>query len=308
MFPQLVAGPIVRYKDIRDELENRNLDFHVFSSGVTRFVIGLGKKVLIADSLYKMISNVMMFDMSFLSYVLVTLGFTLQLYYDFSGYSDMAIGLGKMFGFNFKENFNYPLMATSITDFWRRWHISLSSFFRDYVYIPLGGNRCSILKNIRNIFVVWFLTGMWHGDDWNFILWGIYFFLFLVLEKFFLKKYLKNGVLSRCYTLVVILFSFVIFSVSSVSEIFTFLKGLLMIDVDFVNFESVYYFKVYLVLLFISIIGSTPILKFIIEKLKEKGLSKFIDVLEIVCVFVVFLLSISTLVSSTFNPFIYFRF
>lgn len=176
LFPQLVAGPIVRYKDVAYEIDNRKESIELFSSGVYRFVIGLGKKVLIADLIYNMYSTIMNYEMSLLSYWLVALGFTLQIYYDFSGYSDMAIGLGKMFGFNFKENFNYPLIATSITDFWRRWHMSLSSFFKDYVYIPLGGNRCSKIKHIRNIFVVWFLTGLWHGAAWNFIF-GDYTFL-----------------------------------------------------------------------------------------------------------------------------------
>jgi len=181
LFPQLVAGPIVRYKDVCEQLDNRKESISLFSEGVRRFVMGLGKKVLIADTFYRVYTTGIATDMTFLSYWLVALSFTFQIYYDFSGYSDMAIGLGKMFGFDFKENFNYPLIASSITDFWRRWHMSLSSFFRDYIYIPLGGNRVSKFKHIRNIFIVWFLTGMWHGASWNFIFWGIYFFVFLIL-------------------------------------------------------------------------------------------------------------------------------
>lgn len=169
-FPQLVAGPIVRYKDLCDEMEKRKESLELFGSGVIRFIIGLGKKVLIADSLYELYSSLLSSSLSWLSYLVIAICFTLQIYYDFSGYSDMAIGLGKMFGFNFKENFNYPLISKSITDFWRRWHMSLSSFFKDYVYIPLGGNKVGAKRHIFNIFIVWLLTGFWHGADWNFII------------------------------------------------------------------------------------------------------------------------------------------
>jgi len=308
LFPQLVAGPIVRYKDINQELESRKLSYSMFSSGVVRFVTGLGKKVLIADSFYNMSSSIMNSEMCFVSYFLVAISFTLQIYYDFSGYSDMAIGLGRMFGFDFKENFNYPLIANSVTDFWRRWHISLSSFFRDYVYIPLGGNRKGLIKTIRNIFVVWFLTGMWHGASWNFILWGMYFFVFLILEKFFFKKFLKGGVISHIYTFVVVLISFVIFSVTDLSELFVFLKGLFGIGVTFVNFESVYYLKMSFVLILIAFFGISPYFKNKLESLKKGKLSKLIDFGEILWIVLVFVLSVAALISSTFNPFIYFRF
>lgn len=308
LFPQLVAGPIVRYKDINKELENRSVDYSLFSSGVIKFVIGLGKKVIIADSLYNMYSSIMSSQMSVLSYFLVAVGFTLQIYYDFSGYSDMAIGLGRMFGFNFKENFNYPLISGSVTEFWRRWHMSLSSFFRDYVYIPLGGNRKGLFKTIRNIFIVWFLTGMWHGASWNFIIWGLYFFVFLIIEKFFLKKYMKNGVISHIYTFVVILVSFVIFSVTDLSELVMFLKGLMGIGVKLFNHESVYYFKIFFMLILVSLVGISPLLKNKLENLKKGKLSKFINVCEVIWVILVFTLSVATLISSTFNPFIYFRF
>lgn len=307
LFPQLVAGPIVRYKSISEELDSRKLSYSMFSSGVVRFVIGLGKKVLIADSLYNMASTIMDSQMSMISYILVAISFTLQIYYDFSGYSDMAIGLGRMFGFNFKENFNYPLISTSVTEFWRRWHISLSSFFRDYVYIPLGGSRVGILKTIRNIFIVWFLTGMWHGASWNFILWGMYFFVFLIIEKFFIKKYLKGGFISRIYTFVIILISFVIFSVTDLNELVMFLKGMFGIGVPFSNYESLYYFRLFFVLIIVSLFGIGPLFKKFLD-LKKGKYGKFINVFEVLWVILIFVLSIASLISSTFNPFIYFRF
>lgn len=308
LFPQLVAGPIVRYKDVCDELENRKESFKTFSDGVTRFILGLGKKVLIADTFYNMCTTIMGTEMTTISYWLVAIGFTMQIYYDFSGYTDMAIGLGKMFGFNFKENFNYPLIANSITDFWRRWHMSLSSFFRDYVYIPLGGNRCSIIKHIRNILVVWLLTGFWHGADWNFIIWGLYFFVFLILEKFVLKKYLKGGIFSHTYTFLIILISFVIFNISDLNALLIFIKGLFGIGSNFVNNETFFFIKNNLIIILISILGIGPLLKNIITKLKKGKLNKIIDYTSIIYIFLIFILSIARIISSSFNPFIYFRF
>ncbi len=308
LFPQLVAGPIVRYKDVNEELDKRDSSYSLFSSGVVRFVTGLGKKVLIADLFYSMGTSIMKSNMSFLSYLLVAISFTFQIYYDFSGYSDMAIGLGRMFGFNFKENFNYPLIASSVTDFWRRWHISLSSFFRDYVYIPLGGNRKGIFKTIRNIFLVWLLTGLWHGASWNFVFWGLYFFVLLIIEKFFLKKYLKGGIFSYFYTFVVILVSFVIFSITDLSQLFVFLKGLFCIGVTLVNYESLYYLDIYFVLIVVSLVGISPYFKEKLENLKKGKLNKVINVCEVLWVILVFVLSVTSLISSTFNPFIYFRF
>ena len=192
LFPQLVAGPIVRYSTIEEDLKNRNHSFEKASIGIKRFIIGLSKKVLLANVLGEFIKSLVV-DTVLSSYLKPIL-FTLQIYFDFSGYSDMAIGLGLILGFRFLENFNYPLIASSITDFWRRWHISLSSFFKDYIYIPLGGNRVSELKWIRNIFIVWILTGFWHGASWNFILWGLYFGVILIIEKIFLKKYTLENI------------------------------------------------------------------------------------------------------------------
>ena len=308
LFPQLVAGPIVRYQDVALELETRQESFELFSIGVKRFVIGLAKKVLIADTIYNVYTNILGFNMSAISYILVAICFTLQIYYDFSGYSDMAIGLGKMFGFNFKENFNYPLIASSITDFWRRWHISLSSFFKDYVYIPLGGNKCSKIKNIRNIFIVWALTGFWHGASWNFIMWGIYFFVFLILEKFILKKYLKKNFIAYIYTFIIVVISFVIFSITDLNELFSFLKGMMGIGVPLYNKEVLYLLRNNLVILVIAFLGISPFLKNKINSLKKGKLEKVIEGGEIIFILGIFILVVASIVSSSFNPFIYFRF
>ncbi|WP_251862274.1 MBOAT family O-acyltransferase, partial [Clostridium sp. Marseille-Q2269] len=208
MFPQLVAGPIVRYSDIAYQLKHRKENFNKFGDGVERFIIGLGKKVLIANNVGLIWTNIKSMEFSTLSIVSAWLGiiaFTLQIYFDFSGYSDMAIGLGKMFGFEFIENFNYPYTSKSVSEFWRRWHISLGSWFKEYIYIPLGGNRVSLIKQCRNLFIVWFATGLWHGASWNFIFWGLYFGFFIFLEKMFLGKVLQkfNGFVSNLYTMVI---------------------------------------------------------------------------------------------------------
>ncbi len=308
LFPQLIAGPIIRYQDVNKELKNRKETIITFSEGVTRFIIGLAKKVLLADGMYFFSNKLLASNMSFLSYWLVAIGFMLQIYYDFSGYSDMAIGIGKMFGFHFKENFNYPYIATSITDFWRRWHISLSSFFKDYVYIPLGGNRTTKIKNVRNIFIVWLLTGFWHGASWNFLLWGMYFFILLLIEKLFLKKYLKKNSIAHVYTLFLVCISFVIFSFSDISELLEFLKGMFTLKNGFINNDILYYLKNYGILLFISIIGCNPFLKNIVTKLQKGKGSKWFSGITICYLISIFLVSIAKIITSTFQPFIYFRF
>ncbi len=311
LFPQLIAGPIVRYKDVDKELSDRKENFDDFANGVKRFVIGLSKKVLIANNIGNMcvILN-QLASKTILSHILQAIGYTFQIYFDFSGYSDMAIGLALMFGFHFKENFNYPLIATSITDFWRRWHISLSSFFRDYVYIPLGGNRVSKIKWIRNILIVWLLTGFWHGASWNFILWGLYFFVFLLLEKLFLNKYLKGGIFSHIYTLIIIIFSFVIFNMPNLSSIGEFIKNILgMHNLQFANRETLYYLRNYITLLIIASIASTPIIKSIMKKIQgKKMLNRLIDVAEPICIVGLLTICTASLLSNSFNPFIYFRF
>jgi len=308
-FPQLIAGPIVRYKDINEELENREESFDNFGQGVRRFIIGLSKKVLIANLIGEMCSVLgAMTVKSVASHLMQGVGFTLQIYFDFSGYSDMAIGLGLMFGFHIKENFNYPLIANSITDFWRRWHMSLSSFFRDYVYIPLGGNRKGLRRQILNILIVWSLTGFWHGANWNFIIWGIYFFVFLVIEKVFLLKYLKKRILSHLYTILLVLISFVIFNVESISEIGIFIKSMFGFNnLSFMNFETWYYFKNYIMIILIGIICSTPLVKIGLNKL-ENSRSKILTILEVGIYIGLLIICSAALISNSFNPFIYFRF
>ena len=277
LFPQLIAGPIVRYSTIEKQLENREYSINKFSLGVRRFVIGLGKKVLIANVIGTLVNTFFISeDKSILFYWLYAIGVMLQIYFDFSGYSDMAIGLGKMFGFDFLENFNYPYIATSITDFWRRWHISLSSWFRDYVYIPLGGNRVSKIKWIRNIMVVWILTGLWHGAEWNFIIWGIYFGILLIIEKLFLLKKTEKipKFLKVIYTLFFVMISFIIFNGNEIIEN---IKGLFGIgNISVISKESIYYLKSYFIVILIGIIGATPIMKNIMKKEKIK---KFTNIL-----------------------------
>ena len=312
LFPQLIAGPIVRYSDVEKELKKREHSYDMFAHGIRRFTIGLGKKVLIANIMGEMVDVLTNINNpTVLSYILIAIGFTLQIYFDFSGYSDMAIGLGKMFGFNFLENFNYPFIANSITDFWRRWHISLSSFLRDYVYIPLGGNRLGALKQIRNIFVVWFLTGFWHGAAWNFIIWGIYFGIILIIEKNYLLEFLKkHKIFSHIYTMILVIISFVIFNANSFTEVLDFMKNMFGLNkLSFMNNETLYYLKSYLLMILISIIASTPLLKNICIKLKENNkTSKVMDILEIIFVFTILILVTSFLIDSSFNPFLYFRF
>ena len=308
LFPQLVAGPIVRYSDIEKELVKRESSFDKFSEGIGRFIFGLSKKVLLANVLGEVITNLV--EVNVLSSFMKPILFTLQIYFDFSGYSDMAIGLGLMFGFRFLENFNYPLIASSITDFWRRWHISLSSWFRDYVYIPLGGNRVSKLKWIRNIFVVWFLTGFWHGASWNFIIWGLYFGIILVIEKIFLGKYLeRTKVLKYIYSLLIIVIGFLIFNSNSVNEIFISLKNMFLIsDIPFSSRETIYYLKSNLLLIIISIVGATPLMKNIVCKIKKTKFSIVIDVLEPIVYIILLTLCTAFLIDASFNPFLYFRF
>lgn len=307
LFPQLVAGPIVRYKTINEELEKRQPNIEKISYGTSRFIIGLSKKVLIANNLGLLIDNLNNINTTTLSTILISISFTLQIYFDFSGYSDMAIGLGKIFGFDFLENFNYPFISKSITEFWRRWHISLSSFFKDYIYIPLGGSKCSKLKWVRNILIVWSLTGLWHGAQWNFIIWGLFFAIILLIEKLLIKKHLENKkILSHIYTIVIVLISFTIFNSNTLNELITNLKNITgLSNIDLINKETIYYLKSNLVLLAISIIGSTPLLKNIYLKIKDK---KIIKVLEVIILFILLIIITAQLVNSSFNPFLYFRF
>ncbi|MBQ7115587.1 MAG: MBOAT family protein [Clostridia bacterium] len=312
MFPQLIAGPIVRYSDIAKQLKERTHSFENFSKGIRRFVLGLGKKILIANTLGELCDIFKASDdKSVLFYWLYAVAFGLHVYFDFSGYSDMAIGLGRIFGFRFNENFNYPYISKSATEFWRRWHMSLGTWFRDYVYIPLGGNRVSKPRWFFNIFVVWFLTGFWHGADWNFIIWGLFFAILLIAEKVFLLKYLdKSKVLSRIYTLVAVGISFVIFNATDMKEAFAYIGGMFGAGgIPLASTEFFYYLKSFAVTLVIGIIGATPIVKRSVENLfGNKKISKFIWVLEPIGLVVLLAVMTAYLVDGSFNPFLYFRF
>lgn len=310
LFPQLIAGPIVRYSSVEDQLENRKHTFEKFALGVRRFIIGLGKKVLIANVLGELTSIFLSSnEMSVLYCWLYGISAMLQIYFDFSGYSDMAIGLGKMFGFEFLENFNYPYIATSITDFWRRWHISLSSWFRDYIYIPLGGNRVSKAKWIRNILIVWILTGLWHGAAWNFIFWGLFFGILLIIEKLFLGEFLKKlpKFISRVYVLIIVMISFIIFNGENIEQILKNIGGLVGINgIPLISKESLYYLKSYFLVIVFGIIGSTPIMKNIVNS--KQFLKKVINITEPIYLFSILAICTSYIIGGSFNPFLYFRF
>ncbi len=313
LFPQLIAGPIVRYSDVSKALHNRTHSFSDISHGIRRFVIGLSKKVFIANSMGELCMAFRSADVqSVLFYWLYAIGFLFQIYYDFSGYSDMAIGLGRMFGFNFLENFNYPYISRSITEFWRRWHMSLSSWFRDYVYISMGGNRVSKSKHIRNILFVWMLTGFWHGAEWNFIIWGAMFGILLIMEKLFFNKVLERmpDAICRVYTMFIVLCSFVIFNAEGLEGAFTDLQGMFgVLPIHFWNEEAIYQLRNYAVLFFIAIIGSTPLLKNICIKLKDwKVGTALLDMAEPVVMIALLLGVTAYLIDSSFNPFLYFRF
>lgn len=311
LFPQLIAGPIVRYETVNEELEHRKETKENVAKGIKRFIIGLAKKVLLANVLGELVSILGELTVkTVLSHWIEAISITLQLYFDFSGYSDMAIGLGLMFGFHFLENFNYPLIAKSITDFWRRWHISLSSWLKDYIYIPLGGNRKGALLQYRNIFIVWFLTGLWHGASWNFIFWGIYFGIFLMLEKRFLKNYLeKHQIFAHIYTFFLVMISFVIFHFDQLPELGLFLKSMFGLEsLAMVNHETIYYLRSYAVVLMISMIAMTPIKNQIERWSENKNFLKARNIIEPIYYIVIFILTVSFLIDESFNPFLYFRF
>ncbi|MFA5629286.1 MAG: MBOAT family O-acyltransferase [Dehalococcoidales bacterium] len=313
MFPQLIAGPIVRYSTIEAGLAHRTHSIPDIAYGINRFVIGLAKKVILANTLGEI--GVLFNgadEKSVLFFWMAAIAFTLQIYFDFSGYSDMAIGLGRVFGFKFLENFNYPYISKSVTEFWRRWHISLGSWFRDYIYIPMGGNRVSLLKWGRNIFVVWFLTGFWHGAEWNFVVWGLYFAVFLVLEKFFLNKLLGKlpGAIAHFYLLPVVIIGFVIFNADGMGEALINLKGMFgLLNVPFANTETIYYLKSYGFVFILAAIAATPLFKKIAEKLKSYTFGeKTLSFSKPVIMVVLLLMCTGFLIDGSFNPFIYFRF
>ncbi|MBR5154870.1 MAG: MBOAT family protein [Clostridia bacterium] len=311
LFPQLIAGPIVRYSDIETQLVSRTHSFDKIASGTRRFIIGLSKKIILANSLGELSDAfISSGDKSVLFFWLFAFCYMLQIYFDFSGYSDMAIGLGKLLGFEFMENFNYPFISSSITEFWRRWHISLGSWFRDYVYIPLGGNRVKKARLLFNIFVVWFLTGFWHGAEWNFIIWGLYFGVLLTIEKFFVLKHLeKHKFLSHIYVIFFVAISFVIFSANNLTDAISYVGGMFGIGVPFASFEWTYYLKSYGLIILIAAISSTPLPKNVLSHLYQKvWFKKIWDVIEIPLLIVLLLISTAYLADGSFNPFLYFRF
>ncbi len=312
MFPQLIAGPIVRYSDIARELETRTHTITMGAEGVRRFIIGLAKKVLIANSMYDLGEIIYKLeDKSVLLYWVYGIAIALYIYFDFSGYSDMAIGLGKIFGFHFLENFNYPFIAKSATEFWRRWHMSLGTWFRDYLYIPLGGNRVSKPRFLLNIFAVWLFTGFWHGASWNFILWGVFFGVLLLIEKFWLLKHLeKSKIISRVYILFAVMISFMVFNINTLGEAFSYIGGLFGAGgIPFANAETWYYLRSYAVLLIVAIVGATPIVRNTAIKLSTgKSTKAVMRIVEPIALLALIVVVSAFLVDSSSNPFLYFRF
>lgn len=313
MFPQLVAGPILKYADIESQLADRSINFRKFYSGMRRFLCGLAKKVLIANNIGLLWSEVKAMPGAEISVLMAWAGiiaFTLQIYFDFSGYSDMAIGLGKMFGFRFKENFQYPYISQSISEFWRRWHISLGSWFKEYVYISLGGNRVGKWKLIRNLFIVWFLTGFWHGASWNFVLWGLYFGILIIIEKLFLQKSMMRWpkAIRHIYSLLFIVIGWVFFEFTNVMDMLNFIGIMFGVGGNaLVDNQVIVKLKAYAILYLVCIIAATPLPKKLALSFKRIhcNICKFAENVYY-CVLIFF--STAYMVGSTYNPFIYFRF
>lgn len=312
LFPQLIAGPIVRYSHIEQQLKYRTHSLDKATSGVQRFLVGLSKKVLLANTLGELCTTFRTSsDLSVIWIWMYAIACSLQIYFDFSGYSDMAIGLGKLFGFDFPENFHYPFMAESITDFWRRWHMSLGSWFRDYVYIPLGGNRVCFARHLCNILIVWILTGLWHGAAWNFIMWGIYFSFLLIAEKLWLLKFLNRHKLCRhIYVLLAVLISFVLFDASDLQQAFFYIRTMFTANgYPLVCTQSMYYLRSYSFILCIAIIAATPVPKKIWNTLIQNHTCDTLMILaEPLLLVILLLVCTAFLVDGSFNPFLYFRF
>lgn len=327
LYHQCIAGPIVRYEHVEKELTDRKATLTDVSYGIRRFTIGLAKKALLANTCGSLADTFLaptasedifttLASKPVLAVWLGMLAYTMQIYLDFSAYSDMAIGMGRMIGFHYRENFNYPYIATSVTDFWRRWHISLSSFFRDYVYIPLGGNRCSKLRHILNLLIVWALTGFWHGASWNFLLWGLYYFVFLVLEKEVIFKRFPHvpHVVSRLLTLLVVSFGWMIFRCDQLSYVGQILKGLFGLTGNgFTNYETTVAFKANFIFLIVAILACTPLVKKLGQELQDRAVMEpkaqaVLSVVQVIGPVLLLLLSTAALVGDSYNPFLYFRF
>ena len=313
MFPQLIAGPIVQYADVDEQLASRKLSWNKFGDGCMYFIRGLSKKVLLANTsgmIFTEVTGLGKGNVSVMTAWLGAFAYMFQIYFDFSGYSDMAVGLGKMFGFEFCMNFNYPYVAKSITEFWRRWHISLSSWFRDYVYIPLGGNRVSKIKHIRNLLIVWFLTGLWHGAAWNFVAWGLYYGVILIIEKYLLSPVLEKlpGVIRHIYSIVLVVIGWVLFFSSSLGQAVGYIGMMFGSGVNGIaDREGLYLLTTNLVLWLILIIGSTPLTDVRYQHMLRTS-KKNTTVINGIVYVILFLLCIAYLVTETYNPFLYFRF
>jgi len=321
LFPQLIAGPIVRYQTVADEINDRRETLDDFVSGIQRFVIGLGKKMILANSCGYVADQVFNSPAGEISTTLAWIGliaYSLQIYFDFSGYSDMAIGLGRMFGFHFLENFNYPYISKSVSEFWRRWHISLGSWFRDYVYIPLGGNRSGPWKTYRNLAIVWTLTGVWHGASWTFVAWGAYYGIFIMLERAFLGKWLARipAALAHLFTLFVVVIGWVFFRADNFPYAIEYLQTMFALNnTPLFDSTSQFYLMQYGAVLLIAMIAATPIPKWLTMKVLKYEVEStnvsyriFTGLIRAAGISLLFVISISFIVSSTFNPFIYFRF
>ena len=311
MFPQLIAGPIVRYSDIAGSLKNRKTTLADASEGIRRFSIGLAKKILLANSAALLVSEFKAYnEKTVLFYWLYALAYMLHIYFDFSGYSDMAIGLGRIFGFRFSENFNYPYISASITEFWRRWHISLGGWFRDYLYIPLGGNRVKPFRHVINILIVWAATGFWHGASWNFVLWGILYAALLLFEKYVLHPKIRFAVPMHIYTLLFVMLGFVLFDSANVTDALASFKALFGFGgIPAADTASLYYLKSNIVLLVVAVIGATPLPKLLYEKigLRKYG-GKILAVVTPLAALASVALCTAYLIDGSFNPFVYFRF
>ena len=313
MFPQLIAGPIVQYADVDEQLASREISRTKFGEGSMYFIRGLAKKVLLANTsgmIFTEVSGLAKDNIAVMTAWLGAFAYMFQIYFDFSGYSDMAIGLGKMFGFEFNMNFNYPYVSKSITEFWRRWHISLSSWFRDYVYIPLGGNRVSKIKHIRNLLIVWFLTGLWHGAAWNFVAWGLYYGVILIIEKYLLSPVLDRlpDVVRHIYSIVLVVIGWVLFFSSSFGQAADYIRVMFGAGAHgFADRESMYLLTSNLILWLILIFGSTPLVHFRYEHmLRSKKWNT--TIINSVVYAALFIVCIAYLVTETYNPFLYFRF
>ena len=314
MFPQLIAGPIVRYADIEAQLKNKNLSPAHFGEGVCWFIRGLAKKIILANNIgavHEAIAAMSGDERSVVTAWLGALCYTMQIYFDFGGYSDMAIGLGKMLGFDFVKNFDYPYTSRSITEFWRRWHISLGTWFREYVYIPLGGNRVSVLKNVRNIMIVWMLTGFWHGASWNFLLWGIYYGLLLLIEKFLLKNVMDRipGFIRQIVTFVLVVLGWVIFFSDDIGTAFSYIGSMFGSGSRaFIDSTALYYIGTNIILLIICCIATRPFVWNLWQNIVIKKQKSFGQIITVILYGLMLFICIAYMVNNTYNPFLYFRF